>query len=247
MCGRFTLRAPASAIAEQFGLLEVPPFAPLFNIAPTQPVAVVRQVSSGSSSSRELGWMHWGLIPSWAQDRTMGSRMINARADTVAQKPAYRAAFRRRRGLIVADGFYEWQRPEQTAGLGPGRLSGRGKGAAKKQPYFIHLRDDRPFALAGLWETWESPDGSPLDSSAIITTDANDLMQPIHDRMPVILSPQDYDRWLDPLAEQPDLLALLRPYPSEEMAAYPISAYVNSPTHDDPHCVEPLTANLFDF
>lgn len=246
MCGRFTLRASAEEVAEAFGLLEVPPFMPLFNLAPTQPVAVVRHVPEAADSQRELVWMHWGLIPSWAKDRSMGARMINARAETAASKPAYRAAFRRRRGLVVADGFYEWQRPEQTADLGTGRKSSRGKGA-KKQPYFFHKNDDRPFAFAGLWESWESPDGSFLDSCTILTTDANDLMRPIHDRMPVILAPDDYRRWLDPGIEPSEVEPLLRPYAGDDLAAYPIGTYVNSPTHDDAQCIAPLTADLFDF
>jgi len=247
MCGRFTLRTPASIVAAHFGVLEVPPFAPLFNIAPTQPMAVVRHLSGEPVSPRDLAWMHWGLIPSWAQDRSMGARMINARAETVAEKPAYRAAFRRRRGLVAADGFYEWQRPEQTAELTTGRAAKRGPGGAKKQPYYIRLREDRPFAFAGLWETWESPDGSPLDSATILTTEANELMRPIHDRMPMILAPEDYARWLDPATDPGELSALLRPYPSDEMTAYPVSTYVNSPTHDGPRCIESLTADMFDF
>jgi putative SOS response-associated peptidase YedK len=246
MCGRFTLRASASEVAEAFGLLEVPPFTPLFNLAPTQPVAVVRHVPEAADSQRELVWMHWGLVPSWAKDRSMGARMINARADTAPTKPAYRAAFRRRRGLIVTDGFYEWQEPEQTASLGAGKMAGRGS-KAKKQPYFFHMDDDRPFAFAGLWETWESPDGSFLDSCTILTTDANELMRPIHDRMPVILPPADYQHWLDPAVEPSDVLSLLRPYPGDDLVAYPISTYVNSPTHDDAHCITPLAAETFDF
>lgn len=246
MCGRFTLRAPASVVAGHFGLLEVPPFAPLFNIAPTQAVAVVRIASEDPTSPRELVWMHWGLVPGWAQDRSLGFRMINARAETVSQKPAYRAAFRRRRALVAADGFYEWQHAERTAGLGRGAMAGRGAGAPK-QPYFVRLRDESLFAFAGLWETWESPEGEHLDSCAIITTQANELMRPIHDRMPVILAPEDYGRWLDPRAEPADLRLLLRPYPSDAMVAFPVSTYVNSPAHDDPKCIAPLRADRLGF
>jgi putative SOS response-associated peptidase YedK len=245
MCGRFTLRAPVSAVAEQFALLDVMPFEPRYNIAPTQPVAVVRQSlpspasgegrqslpspASGeglgvrASSPREFVFLRWGLVPSWAKDPAIGNRLINARAETAAEKPAFRAAMRRRRCLIVADGFYEWQR------LGKG-----------KQPYFIHMRDDRPFAFAGLWESWEGADHSALETCTILTTDANDLLRPIHDRMPVIISPDDYTRWLDPAIQQPDQLAvLLTPYRNGEMIACPVSAYVNSPAHDDPRCIEP--------
>jgi putative SOS response-associated peptidase YedK len=224
MCGRFTLRAPASVIAEQFSLFEAAPFTPAYNIAPTQSVATVVVPSPGAA--RELVWMHWGLVPSWAKDRSAGSRMINARAETVAQKPAYRAAFRRRRCLVLADGFYEWQ-----------RLDG------KKRPYFIHRLDDRPFAFAGLWEHWQGAEEESLQSCALVTTEANELMRPIHDRMPVILPPREYDRWLDPTVDAPEsLLSLLRPYPSEAMAAHVVSTYVNNPTHDAPLCIAPEPA-----
>jgi putative SOS response-associated peptidase YedK len=224
MCGRFTLRAPASVIAEQFSLFEAAPFTPAYNIAPTQPVATV--VVAAPGVARELVWMHWGLVPSWAKDRSAGSRMINARAETVAQKPAYRAAFRRRRCLVLADGFYEWQRVD-----------------GKKRPCFIHLHDDRPFAFAGLWEHWQGPEEETLQSCALVTTEANELMRPIHDRMPVILPEDAYARWLDPSLVVPEsLLPLLRPYPGEAMEAYRVSTYVNSPTHDAPLCVQPEPA-----
>ena len=252
MCGRFTLRAPVSVVAEQFALLDVPPFTPRYNIAPTQPVAVIRprsvpplpspvsaegpgaRASSPASgegsdggvsgpSPRELVWLRWGLIPSWARDPAIGNRLINARAETVGEKPAFRAALRRRRCLIAADGFYEWQRA-----------------GARKQPYFIRLRDDRPFAFAGLWESWEGADHSALETCTILTTDANEVMRPIHDRMPVILAPDDYARWLDPAIESPAPLAgLLRPYAADDLTASAVSPHVNSPAHEDPRCIEP--------
>jgi len=230
-------------VAEQFGLLDVPPLEPRYNIAPTQPVAVVRLIGAGvvqlplpspvsgegpgvrgsDSPPRELVWLRWGLLPSWAQDPAIGNRLINARAETAATKPAFRSALRRRRCLVVADGFYEWQRT-----------------GARKQPYFIHMRDDRPFALAGLWESWEGADHSALETCAILTTDANELMRPIHDRMPVIVSPNDYDRWLDAAIQKPEQVApLLKAYPGDGMIAYPVSPYVNSPARDDPRCIEP--------
>ncbi len=219
MCGRFTLRAPASAVAEAFGLLEVAPFTPRFNIAPTQLVAVVRAVAG---ARRELAWLRWGLIPSWARDPSIGSRMINARCETVHDKPAYRTAFRRRRCLVVADGFYEWQ---QTRG--------------RKQPYFIHFLDDHPFGFAGLWEPWEGPGHSAIESCTLLTTTPNTLLAPIHNRMPVIVPAEHYDRWLDPSAENPDSLETLwQPYPVAEMEAFAVDSHVNSPTHDDPKCVE---------
>lgn len=223
MCGRFTLRAPASVVAEQFGLFEVAPFAPRFNIAPSQPVPVVRMAPQQPDPRRELVWLRWGLIPSWAKDPAIGNRMINARAETVGEKPAYRAALRRRRCLVAADGFYEWRRT--------------GKG---KQPHFIRLRDDRPFGFAGLWEAWEGADHSYVESCTLLTTEPNELIRPIHNRMPVILAADDYPRWLDPAVEEPGQLAsLLRPYPSDEMTADPVSTFVNSPANDDPRCIEP--------
>ena len=153
----------------------------------------------------------------------MGNRMINARAETVAEKPAYRAAFRRRRCLVPADGFYEWQRT--------------GK---RKQPYFIRMRDDRPFALAGLWEAWEGPDHSSVESCTLLTTEPNELLRPIHNRMPVILPADDYGPWLDREVQGPEQIApLLRPYPSEQMTADPVSIFVNSPANDGPKCIEP--------
>jgi putative SOS response-associated peptidase YedK len=227
MCGRFTLRTPASAIAEQFSLLEVPDLQPRFNIAPSQPVAVVRvdplaKETTPQALKRQLVFLHWGLVPSWADDPKIGNRMINARAETAADKPSFRAAMRRRRCLIVADGFYEWQT--------------RGK---RRQPMYIHLRDGRPFGFAGLWESWEGAGHSALESCTILTTAANDFMRPIHDRMPVIVPPADYALWLDPAEQQPDAIRpLLRSYPADEMEAYAVSPRVNSPTRDDEACLE---------
>jgi putative SOS response-associated peptidase YedK len=221
MCGRFTLRAPASVIAEQFALFELPPFTARFNIAPTQPVLAIRTRS-------EHVWLRWGLIPSWAKDPAVGSRLINARAETAAEKPAFRTALRRRRCLVAADGFYEWQQ------------AGRAK-----QPYFIHFRDDRPFAFAGLWEAWEGPDHALLETCTLATTGPSELIRPIHDRMPVILPPNVYTIWLDPAIEDPRRLApLLVPYPSDAMEAYRVGGFVNSPSHDAPRCIEPA-AGLF--
>jgi putative SOS response-associated peptidase YedK len=220
MCGRFTLRAPASVVAAQFGLFEMAPFAPRFNVAPTQSVAVVRCLAG--EPERELAWLRWGLIPPWAKDAGVGNRMINARAETAAEKPSYRAAFRRRRCLVAADGFYEWQRT--------------GK---RKQPYFIRMEDDRPFAFAGLWETWEGAGEGPVQSCTLLTTEPNALVAPIHNRMPVILAEDDYARWLDPSIEEPVALApLLRSFPAEGMVAFAVSSYVNSPSRDDARCIE---------
>ena len=178
---------------------------------------------NAAESTRELVWLRWGLIPSWADDPAIGNRLINARAETAAQKLAFRAAMRQRRCLVVADGFYEWQR------------TGR-----QKVPYLIRMRDDRPFGFAGLWESWEGPDHSAVESCTILTTEANDLVCPLHDRMPVIIAPSDYDRWLDPAeTNAQQLMPLLRPYPSDQMTAYAVNPLVNSPANDEPACIEP--------
>jgi putative SOS response-associated peptidase YedK len=220
MCGRFTLRTSPVALAEIFALLREPVWPPRYNITPSQPVAVIRQ----ESGARVWSALLWGLIPSWSKDAGMGARMINARAETVAQKPSFRGAFRHRRCLIPADGFYEWKKA----------------GGKTKQPFYIGLHDERPFAFAGLWEHWEAPDGSAIESCTIITTEANDLLHDVHDRMPVILSDEDYDRWIEPQTSNGDeLQQLLRPYPSELMACRPISTLVNNPKNDAPECIEP--------
>lgn len=222
MCGRFTLIAPAEALVEQFQLAEIPSLTPRYNIAPTQPVAVVRP--SPEKGGRELALLRWGLIPFWAKDPGIGARMINARSETVAQKPAFRAAFRRRRCLVPVDGFYEWQRLERG-----------------KQPFYVRLCDGKPFAFAGLWEHWEGSGGATIDSCTLLTTEPNGLLRPVHNRMPVVLAPKDYGLWLDPGLQEAELLQpLLRPYPSEGMIAYPISKWVNSPKNDGPQCIEPL-------
>ena len=224
MCGRFTLTAAGEVVASIFELAEAPVFSPRYNIAPTQPVAVV--VSDSPESTRLFKTLRWGLIPRWAKDPSIGARMINARAETVATKPAYQSAFRRRRCLIAADGFYEWR-----------------QAAAKKrkQPYYVRMEDSRPFAFAGLWEHWEGSRGSAIDSCTVITTGPNELMKPLHDRMPAILRPEYYDRWLDPRIQDAELLQpLLRPYPGDPMTAYPVSLHVNNPSHDTVKCIEPL-------
>jgi putative SOS response-associated peptidase YedK len=196
-----------------------------YNIAPTQPVAAIRQPEA--ASERELVLLKWGLVPPWADDPSIGSRMINARAETVAQKPSFRTAFKKRRCLILADGYYEWQKRD-----------------ARKQPYLIHRRDDRPFAFAGLWEQWRGDsEEAPLESCTIITTDANDATRHVHDRMPVILDAGDYDRWLDPaIHDRSQLEPLLAPCGAEDLVAVPVSTHVNNPRNDDSRCVAPLGA-----
>ena len=221
MCGRFTLRHSGEAIASAFQLPEVPQLQPRYNIAPTQ---LVSTVLGSLDSVHQLDQLHWGLIPSWAKDTKMGARLINARAETVGEKPAFRAAFRHRRCLVVADGFYEWQRQEN-----------------KKQPFYFRLQNDQPFAFAGLWERWKSPEGAEIQSCTILTTEANDLLRSIHNRMPVILDPKDYDLWLDPAVQNTESLQqLLRPYQPEAMTSYAVSTKVNSPTNNTPECINSL-------
>lgn len=222
MCGRFNLTATEKEVAEQLGLTEIAVLAPRYNIAPTQPVAAVRL--HPGSGRKELTHLHWGLIPAWAKEPGMAARLINARAETVAEKPAFRSAFKYRRCLIPATGFYEWQ-----------KVNG------KKQPYHIHPTDGKPMVFAGLWEHWQSPDGSEIDSCTILTTAANELMAPLHERMPVILQPADYDSWLYTDAKEIDgLQHLLRPAPAGFLSAYPVAPIVNSPFNDIPQCLERL-------
>lgn len=221
MCGRFTLRSSRQALAKAFNLLEVPDVLPRFNIAPGHSVAVVRQIPR--AQGRELAYLRWGLIPAWADDPSIGKRMANARSETAATKPCFRRAFRSRRCLVIADGFYEWQ-----------RTNGR------KQPYFVGLQSDRPFGLAGLWERWEKG-GEPVESCTILTTDANELMQPIHERMPVILPPEQYDLWLDARCQDTEKLTkLLRPCSAKDLVAYRVSTLVNNPKNDVVKCIEAM-------
>jgi putative SOS response-associated peptidase YedK len=226
MCGRFTLTTSAAELAEHFDLAEPPRLAPRYNVAPAQEVAAVRVLVQGQG--REVQLLHWGLIPPWAKDPKVGYRMINARCETVETKPAYRAAYRRRRCLVLADGFYEWQRQGRT-----------------KQPYLIRLRAGGPFGIAGLWERWQDPDGETVESCTLLTCEANELVARIHDRMPVILHPDDYEAWLDPELQDPARLEpMLRPCPADMLELIPVSAWVNNPRNDDPRCLEPSGENL---
>ena len=220
MCGRFALFTPAGELAGQFGVEIGGDLPPRYNIAPTQPVAAVRL--RAGDGEREFIFLRWGLIPSWAKDMGIGSRLINARSESVTEKPSFRAAFKRRRCLIPADGFYEWRR------LGEG-----------KQPYFIRAREGRPFALAGLWERWHTSDGSAIESCTILTTTPNELVERLHNRMPVVIAPEDYESWLDPGTRPEEGLHLLRPYPAEKMSAYPVSSFVNNPRNEGPQCIAP--------
>jgi putative SOS response-associated peptidase YedK len=221
MCGRFTLTVDPEELQQRFGLSEPPPaeLVPRYNIAPSQAVAVV-----ANTPERKLELFQWGLIPSWAKDPKIGNKLINARAETLAEKPSFRAALKRRRCLVVADGFYEWK-----------------KNGATKTPMYVQMQDRKPFAFAGLWEVWQPPEGDRLCTCTIITTEPNELLETIHNRMPAILPPADYDAWLRPdevAAEK--LLPLLRPFDARQMQAVPVSNRVNSPDFDAPECVLPL-------
>jgi len=222
MCGRFVLTSDTDAVQMAFNLTTTPEtLVPRFNIAPSQPIAVITNEQSDA-----LTFHKWGLIPSWAKDPKIGNRMINARSETAADKPSFRAAFRRRRCLIPADGFFEWQKQDDG-----------------KQPMFIHLKDKQVFAFAGLWEVWHSPEGDEIRSATILTTEPNDFMATIHNRMPVILRRGDYATWLAPDEQKPDdLEPLLRPFAADQMAAYPVSRFVNSPANDTPETIEPLAS-----
>jgi putative SOS response-associated peptidase YedK len=223
MCGRYTLSASPKLVAAVFAVPEIPDLPPRYNVAPSQSVAVVRAGGEG----RLLSLFRWGLIPPWADDPRIGYRLINARAETVATKPSFRAAFKKRRCLIVADGFYEWMFA----------------GTKTKKPYHFRMRDLAPFALAGLWEEWHSPEGEVIESCCVITTTANAVLAPVHDRMPVILPPESYARWLDPAYDRVEgLLPLLVPYPADAMESFPVSTTVNSPKYDGPECLEPVPA-----
>ncbi len=220
MCGRFALVATGEEVAAHYQLEEVPFVAPRYNIAPTQPVAAVRLDPGGQ---REFTFFQWGLIPSWSKDPTMGAKLINARAETAAEKPAFRAAFKRRRCLIPATGFYEWQATE-----------------GRKQPMHISAAGGGLLSLAGLWEIWHAPDGGELETCTILTTTPNSLMEPIHNRMPVVLDPADYGMWLDPATAPDQLNHLLRPFDPDRLAAFPVSTAVNRPGNDSPECIAPL-------
>ena len=219
MCGRYVRTTPIERFATLFHAQGHPESWASYNIAPSNHVLVARNATQGG---REMTTMKWGLVPAWSAEPKTGYSTINARAETVAQKPAFRSAFRHRRCLIAADGFYEWHVEAD----------------GHKQPYFIYLEDHAPFAFAGLWEHWER-DGKSLDSCSIIVTTANDRMRPIHDRMPVILAPEAFDAWMDPTVSQPEVLQpLLAPYPAESMRLHPVTTAVNNPRHEGPTLIE---------
>ncbi|HSV75263.1 MAG TPA: SOS response-associated peptidase [Chthonomonadales bacterium] len=221
MCGRFVLSVSADEVASAFQVAMPIPIAPRYNIAPSQAVLCVREPVSGR---REAAPLQWGLVPGWSRDPTIGSRLINARAETAAEKPSFRGALRYRRCLVPSNGYFEWKPV-------PG---------GRKQPHLFRMRDGEVFGIAGLWEQWEGPDGY-LETLAILTTDANELTRPIHNRMPVIVPRAGHALWLDPTVRAgADVLSLLRPYPSQAMTAHPVGYGVNSPANDSPDLVVPL-------
>jgi putative SOS response-associated peptidase YedK len=223
MCGRYTITIDPETAREDLGLAQMPAdYQPRYNVAPTQPVAVV-----ANTSERKAEWMRWGLIPFWAKDPAIGSRLINARSETIIEKPAFKNAFSKRRCLVLADGFYEWK---------------KGAGAkGRAQPYYFKRVDGKPFAFAGLWEFWRSPEGEDVRSCTIITTEANGLVKPVHERMPVMLSGDSLWAWLGE-GQPGELLDLLKPYPEKEMACFPVSTLVNRPELDIPDLVLPIPA-----
>lgn len=213
MCGRFTT-PEQEIVMRHFSLGHLKDYQRRYNIAPTQNIPAVK-------AKGKLSYLKWGLIPSWAKDPSIGSKMINARSETILEKPSFRNAFKKRRCLIISGGFYEWTQQE-----------------SKKQPFFIHLKHDPAFAFAGIWEMWKSPEGEVIETASVLTTESNDLLKPIHHRMPVILSQSHYDQWLSSEAQESDLMSLLRPFESDLMDIYPVSTLVNKPSNDDPKCLE---------
>ncbi len=224
MCGRYTLRSPLAKLADRFGIspedlvgLWQGRDVERYNVAPSQQVPVVRVEDDGR---RHLAALRWGFVPSWSKDGKIAP--INAMSETVADKPMFRAAFKKRRCLVPADGYYEWR-----------------KAGKQKQPLHYHLRDGGPFGFAGIWEAWHPPGADePLESVAILTTSANELARQVHDRMPVILRPDDYAEWIDPKVDDKAILEpMLRPYPADPMEATPVSDYVNNARHEGPECL----------
>ena len=223
MCGRFARRSTREVLADWFGvdLEDLPAFPASYNIAPQSVQPVVRQ--GQDSGAREFALLRWGLVPFWAKDVKIGYSTINARAEEAATKPAFREALRKRRCLIPADAFYEWARRD----------------AKNKQPFAIGLRSGEPYAFAGLWERWCPKGGEALETFSILTTDANEVLDPIHNRMPVILEPKDYSRWLEPAAVERLPVDLLRPFPAERMTAWPVSERVGNVRNNDPELLAP--------
>jgi len=221
MCGRFTLTVDPADLKEAFGDFIFPAqFAPRYNIAPSQPVLAIP-----NDGKNKADFFLWGLIPSWAKDPTIANKLINARGETVAEKPSFRGSFKYKRCLIPADGFYEWKAEA---------------GRKTKTPYFIHMKDRKPFALAGLWDEWHSPDGNAIRTCTIITTTPNALMADLHNRMPVILDKSQFADWLNPMPQTAEnLIHLIQPFPADKMSAHPVSTLVNAPSNDRSELIAP--------
>lgn len=221
MCGRFTFALSPELLMEIFGVTVYEPFPARYNIAPTQQVWIIRDTAT---EGRYLSQVKWGLVPSWAKDAAIGSRMINARCETIHEKPAFRHGIRARRCIIPASGFFEWAATP-----------------AGKRPHYLTMRDESPLALAGIWDAWKSPQGELLESCSILTTAANSLVATLHDRMPVILHQSEFDLWLDRSVNNPDKLKrLYQPYPAELMREWEVSTIVNSASHETPETIVPL-------
>jgi putative SOS response-associated peptidase YedK len=229
MCGRFARRSTHEVLADWFGIEseEMPFFAPTYNAAPQSVQPVVRL--SAHTGKREFALMRWGLVPFWAKDEKLGLSTINARAEEAASKPLFREALKRRRCLVPADAFYEWQRP-------PGERASK-----TTQPFALALRSGEPYAFAGLWERWKPKDGPVLETFTILTTDPNELAEPMHNRMPVIVEPRDYSRWIDPGDPARPPVDLLRPFPAEKMRAWPVNARVGNVRNDDAQLLEEIS------
>jgi putative SOS response-associated peptidase YedK len=218
VCGRFFLSSSSAEIARAFELRAAPDLPPRYNIAPGQEIALVRR----GRPERELALLRWGLVPSWARDPKLGARLLNARSESAAERPAFREALRRRRALVPANGFFEWQKARRSS-----------------RPFAVRVRAGSLFAMAALWERWRGRGGESLETCAILTTEANERVRPIHDRMPVILAPEHYAAWLDPDATEPEIRALLRPCPAEWIDLHPVERLVNDVRRDGPDLIEP--------
>jgi putative SOS response-associated peptidase YedK len=219
MCGRYAITTVPEALRALFAYLEQPNFPPRYNVAPTQPVPIVRMVEG----KRQFALVRWGLIPSWVKDPRGFTLLINARGESAAEKPAFRNAMKRRRCLFPADGFYEWKRDGE-----------------RKQPYFVRLKSGQPMAFAGLWESWMGPNGEEQETAAIVTTPASPSISFIHDRMPVIVSPEAFDFWLDPNVDAEMASTVIRPAPDAQLEFFPVSSAVNRTANDSPQLLEPL-------
>jgi putative SOS response-associated peptidase YedK len=220
MCGRFTLTSDSHALHAEFGIEQIPPdYRPRYNIAPTQPVLAIVPDAQGWCARSLI----WGLVPHWSKDRNSATRHINARAESLLEKRTFRAAFEQRRCLIIADGFFEWE-----------------KAGPYSRPVLIRRHDGRPFTFAGIWERWRPTADAAIETCAIITTEPNPLLSRIHDRMPVIIAPRDREAWLESDASVTDLTKLLRPYPDDELELVLVSALVNSPANDSVECIQPV-------